>query len=242
MFPFTARRPESAAADSSGIPTPNISDVRLGSSLVSEVGVVSVPNRWERVRATVAGRRDGRHGLLPDPEGGHTQYTARVADEYGSIIDSEQLMLTRALSRIDELTERLTTELTQCRSDVEELSGRTVETPELDTRVAPILAERRRERETASRQGAHRSRLDKIGARIQEIERELAGLVMLRSYQIVATGQRIDRARVTRQQIVDVYWRWFVRTHPEESAVRAGYPIPAVDRPPVTPALVPPRH
>lgn len=241
MFPFN-RRPEPAAPEPGGLPTPKVADVRLDPSLISDVGVVSVPNTWERFRATVAGRRDGRHGLLPDPECGHTQYTARVADEYGSIIDSEQLMLTRALSRIDELVERLTIEAAQRRGDVEDLSGRTLEARALDTRVAPVLAERRQSRELEQRQAAHQGRIEKVRSRIREIERELAGLAMLRAYQIVATAQRIDRARVTRQQIVDVYWRWFARAHPEESAVRAGYPIPSVDRPAVTPLAHAPRH
>ncbi|WP_145962000.1 hypothetical protein [Rhodococcus ruber] len=242
MFVFTRRRTDSSGTESGGEPTPRVDDARLGLDRVSGIGVVSVPNRWDRIRAVVAGHGDGRHGLLPDPECGHTQHTARIADEFGSTVDSEQLELTRRLSRIDELTERLTTEAAQLRVMVEALDGQVLGLREADERVEPSLDTRRRERDLMRRQAERQERVDKLDSRIRQIERDLAGVARMRSYQISACAQRIDRARVTRQQLIDVYWRWFVRTHPEESAVRAGYPIPSVDRPAVTAVVTPPRH
>lgn len=227
-------RDRSTSSVSAGVPEPSVETARLSAELHAAVGTVSIPTRWDRLRAIITGYRDGRHGLLPDPDCGHTQHTARIADEYVSTLDSERLTLTRALSAIDELTGRLAVEVTQLRGSVQSAEEQTLAAREPNARVATDLDERRRARDLAARQARHQGSIAGDRKRIEVIERDLAALGVLRAYQIETAEHRIDRARVTRQQIVDVYWRWFVRTHPEESAVRAGYPIPSAARPAVT--------
>jgi len=231
-------RDRSMSSAPTGVPEPSIETARLSAELLTAVGTVSMPTRWDRLRAMITGYRDGRHGLLPDPDCGHTQHTARIADEFGSTLDSERLTLSRVLSAIDELTGRLTVEATQLRASVQSAEEQTLTAREPNALVAKDLDERRRARDLAARQARHQSSIAAERTRIHVIERDLAALGVLRAYQIETAEHRIDRARVTRQQIVDVYWRWFVRTHPEESAVRAGYPIPSAARPAVTAAAL----
>lgn len=236
MFPFTSRRtdPPTPSSERTATPVPVVADARLTPDRIFGPSMITIPTKWDRFRVTVAGFRDGRHGLLPDPETGHTQYTTGIADGYGSNADSENLDLIRILSGIDELADRLDKEAQQLRESTDELADHSLTLGDADPRVDPLLDMRRRERYLARRQGEHQGRMRQNRARIEAIERDLAGLAQLRTHQISASEQRTHRARLTRQQLVDMYWRWFVRTHPEESAVRAGYPIPPVDCPTVT--------
>ena len=191
------------------------------------------PTYWERYLARQTGRRDGRRGTIPDPEHGHTAHSHGIESKFRTTAEIEQIELARILAKTDERRERLATELDLLHVTLEAALDRATNAPEpaSDPLVPANVDERRRHRARKRLEQSATARLDATRTRQRELQIEIAAIDVLRSHQIHVTDHRIHCDQMSRQQLIDVYWRSYLHTHPEQADVRAGYPIPQLALP-----------
>lgn len=230
----TRRRP---APDTTPPSAPTTADGRLTRRRARKNYYADAPTWFERILARAAGRSDGRRGTVPDPDPGHTAYTRTVQSHFHTIAEHEQIDLARILSRIDEHHRRLTAEHHTLNTHLDTAldTARTDPGHTPDPLVPADVDARRRERAHRRHRHTAENALTALRNRQQALAVDIAAADTLRAYQIATTDHRIHRIQQSRQQLVDTYWRSYLRAHPERSDVRAAYPIPRLTLPTITP-------
>ncbi|MGW5317325.1 hypothetical protein [Nocardia thailandica] len=168
------------------------------------------PSRWA---AWWAGRRDGRRGIVPDPQSGLTTYLHLLGAVNATMVEWERLRTAASCAPIDreravwlERRERALEALAEL--DPEPGAG------------ADMAAVRARRAAAAARAG-HLSVIAEATERIAVLDER-------RAERVTVGELRIRRCTERTEQLVAVYWRSFQRKHPELEELRAGYGVPAL--------------
>lgn len=205
-----ARRP---ATTTGATPTAQLSTQDL-----TAASLVQRPRWHETLRARIAGFRDGRGAVMPDPATNLTPYLARMRSTNATMVESERLRRDIVVSQLDQQRAVL---LTQC-----EDAQRAV------TRAATAAdGEGAGTADQASRvRAARRAEADLGQARdqLRSAASQLAALDSLLAHRRHAAALRIQRCTQRSDQLAATYWRSLHRSHPEKEEIRGAYPLPAL--------------
>lgn len=178
------------------------------------------PTRIERWTATLAGIRDGRRGIVPDPETGLTPYLQAIAAHNATAIGSERLRTQAQIAPIDQSraqwVERRETAIHALDSILD-----THHPPTHPGDVAAIRQQRNHENQTKH-----------LRDQIATTNEKISILDEQRADRINAGALRIQRCIQRAQHLVARYWRFYARHHPELPELRQVYAVPALPVPP----------
>ncbi len=206
------RRTVAAAPTSAGGMSP------LATVDLTEATVVVVPSVFSRWAAAWAGRRDGRRGIVPDPQTGITPYLHTLISTNATMVESERLRTQAHLAPIDQERAVHVHRRDCALAALDELDTSTIDG---DDATARIRADRAR---TARRQSLH--------GQIAAATERIGVLDERRADRITVGALRIQRCTERTESLVARYWRAFARRHPELPELRAGYTVPVVPVPP----------
>lgn len=184
---------------------------------------ISVQPTWShRWSAGWAGVRDGRRGIIPDPETGLTPYLQALAAHNATTVGSERLRTQAQIAPIDQTRAQWVERREQALHALDAL----VAEAENDTAdsIDDVAVTRR-----ARGQAARRQQLtDQIAAATEKI----SVLDEQRADRLTAGALRIQRCTQRTQHLVARYWRSYARHHPELPELRQVYTVPAITVPP----------
>ena len=182
---------------------------------------ISVEPSWtQRFAAAWAGTRDGRRGIVPDPETGLTPFIESIAAHNATIVGSERLRTQAQIAPLDQSRAQWVERREHALNALDELAAAGVETP--DEAGTVTMVRRRRQQEAREAQLRHQ---------IASATEQISVLDEQRADRINAGALRIQRATQRAQYLVARYWRFYARHHPELPELRQVYTVPSVPVP-----------
>jgi hypothetical protein len=183
---------------------------------------ISVEPSWtQRFAAAWAGTRDGRRGIVPDPETGLTPFIESIAAHNATIVDSERLRTQAQITPLDQSRAQCVERREHALSALDELTAHPADAP--DDAGPVTLVRRRRQQEQREAQLRHQ---------IASATEQISILDEQRADRINAGALRIQRATQRAQHLVARYWRFYARHHPELPELRQVYTVPCIPVPP----------
>ena len=184
---------------------------------LTEATVAVIPSVFSRWAAAWAGRRDGRRGIVPDPQTGITPYLHTLISTNATMIESERLRTQAHVAPIDQERAVHVHRRERALAALDDIDTTSIDGDD----TARIRGDRTR---TARRQSL-REQIDAATERIGVLDE-------LRADRVTVGALRIQRCTERTESLVARYWRAFARRHPELPELRAGYTVPAVPVPP----------
>jgi len=183
---------------------------------------ISVEPSWtQRWAARWAGTRDGRRGIVPDPESGLTPFLESIAAHNATIVGSERLRTQAQIAPLDQSRAQWVERREHALGALDEHAADSTDTPD-DAGTVKVV---RRRRKLEAREAQLRHQIASATEQISILDEQ-------RADRINAGALRIQRATQRAQHLVARYWRFYARHHPELPELRQVYTVPCIPVPP----------